>query len=92
MKNKKKINVIQAISNKSELPIDLLCGYPYMQLFGNREIIIEGVHGITKYQQDILSVNIANKKLCIRGRDLHLEYLNNNNMSLKGYIMNIEFE
>lgn len=91
-KKSNKINVVQALSNATQLPLDLLVGYPYMQIYGNREIVIEGVYGISKYNDDCLCVNISSKKLSVCGKNLRLDYLNNKNMSVKGYITGIEFE
>ncbi len=91
-KKKEQLNAIQTLSNKTSLPLDLLCGYPYLQLFSNRELLIEGVYGLCEYTSEKICVNVGKKKLSISGRSLNLGRLNNKNMSVTGYITNIEFE
>ena len=89
---KEKEGIITAFSRKSGLPIDTLTGYPYYQVFGNREIILEGVYKLSEYSEESVAINVGRQRLKINGKNLKLDCLAEGNAVIKGYITSIEYE
>ena len=93
-KNQKEkgLSLISKISSISELPIDTLLGYPLMQMYGNRELFIEGVTVLSNFDEERIFLKLGRLNLCIKGRKLNLKNLADENILISGYITSIEFE
>lgn len=64
---------------------------PLIEIVDNREMSIEGSRGIVEYNDDIIRVNLGKKLISIKGRGLTLQNLSKTNLSIKGYIICVEF-
>lgn len=65
---------------------------PYLELFGNREIRIEGCKGVLSYDEFLIRINTSGIIICLKGRGLSLKSLSPTCLVIEGYITAIEFD
>lgn len=89
-KKKTKQSLLSRLSNATKLPVDSLCGYPLMEIYGDRQILIEGSLNIDLYEEDKIFISYGKKSVRIFGEKLSLESLCENGLCVNGKIMSIE--
>lgn len=94
MKNNKKkhLNLTQKISEKSDIPFDMVFKNPYIIMCSNREIIVEDAGKLVHYDGEC--VKVMQRKTCIAvcGSNLRLVCLANNDIRVAGFINSVSFE
>lgn len=90
-KSEKK-SVVEAASDISMLPIDTLCGFPYIQIHGQRELSVEGHCTISGYDAGHIYVVCGKNTLCISGQDLEIKFMDKDALVVGGYISSLVFE
>lgn len=83
--------VIEKISNHLNIPKDTLMGASIMHITGQYEIYIENYKNIIEYKEDSIRLQGRNCKIYISGKNLHIEYFNDEDMKISGRIKNVEF-
>ena len=92
-KNKKThLGVVQRISQKSDIPFDMVFENPYIIMCSNREIVIEDAGRLVHY--DGGCVKIMQRKTCVSvcGSNLKILCLANNDIRVAGLIYSVSFE
>lgn len=88
-KNRKKsgeLPLLSRISEKTGLPLDVLSGCPYLQLYGGRCLIIEGKNRIEQYDERVLTVRCGENLLQIEGQKLRVSLLDRDALCINGTI------
>ena len=62
-----------------------------IELFGNKQIIIDGAKGVIDYSEDFLKIDLGNICLKISGRNLVIESFIYEQIDVKGEIISLEF-
>lgn len=73
-----------------ELPPGIIGG-AHIELFSNREMVVDGCKGIMEYSDSRICLNIGKGSLTICGSDLQLTSLGLDNAVISGTIVNVEF-
>lgn len=79
-----------ALASRVGLPLDILNGCPYMQLYGGRLLVTEGDCRILAYDENTLSVVCGKYEICIKGRGLCVNMLDKEALAVGGKIGSIE--
>ena len=62
-----------------------------IELYGNKEIIVDGCKGVTDYGDSFIKLNIGEKNLKISGRELVVTSYIYEQANIKGEIVSLEF-
>ena len=62
-----------------------------IELYGNKQIIIDGAKGVIDYSEDFLKIDLGNICLKISGRNLVIESFIYEQIDVKGEIVTVEF-
>ena len=84
--------LIQKIEELANIPKDVTEGLPYLSILGNTEIYIENYRGLLEYTHEIVRVQTQNGRIELNGTNLHVEYYSNDEMKIKGFIKEINFQ
>ncbi len=79
------------ISDNLKLPKEVLLGASVLHVTGQYEIYIENYKNIIEYTDTLIKLQGKTCKMYITGKNLHIEYFNNEDMKIKGRFKNIEF-
>ena len=85
-------NIISALSDISEIPVDIVGGGSLFQLYSDRELIIEGVKNLEYYDKNKVKIGLKSMTVAVQGDCLCIGFLSNMNMSVSGYIESISIE
>ncbi len=64
---------------------------PHFELFGNREILLEGCLGVFEYSDTYLKLKIARGSVIICGRGFDIVLFEDTVIRIKGTISSVEF-
>lgn len=67
---------------------DLGC---YIEIRGNKEVLIDGMSTIIDFSQERIVVLVKNKKVAINGKKLSLITMNDQRISIEGIIKSLEY-
>lgn len=62
-----------------------------IELYGNKQIIIDGAKGVIDYSEDFLKIDLGNICLKISGNKLVIESFVYEQIDVKGEIITVEF-
>ena len=62
-----------------------------IELYGNKQIIIDGAKGVIDYSEDFLKIDLGNICLKIAGHKLVIESFVYEQIDVKGEIVSLEF-
>lgn len=88
----KKTPLFSRLAEKTGLPVDILRGCPYIQLYGGRCLIVEGKNRIDRYDGQSISVRCGGNLLRIDGENLRVSLLDRDALCVNGYITAIYFD
>ena len=74
-----------------DLPADLVAGLSHMELLGDREFAMEGHTGILSFGTEQIDINTGALVVRIRGRDLALRSMTEDEVRIRGRIDAVEF-
>lgn len=80
-----------AAAEEWKLPKDVVAGEVLVSFVGRRSVTIENYRGILIYDDQTVKLQAKHCKLEIRGRRLHIEYYNQDEMKITGQIRTLEF-
>ena len=75
-----------------ELPKDLVYRAAIVTVMGNRELLLENYKGILEYEEYFASINTYIGIVNIKGYNLNLEKMTNDDIKITGKIDDIELE
>lgn len=90
-KNQTKRSLLENISQKSGIPLDLLSRKPLISLNSNREIIIEDAGKLENYDSGCVSLYQKDMLLTVCGKELELKFLSGGNIGVNGIITGLYF-
>ncbi len=64
----------------------------HIEMFGSRQILIEGCRGLLEYRENIIRVALYKKTLTVTGTNLHLENMTEDSITVCGTIDGTIFE
>lgn len=64
---------------------------PFIELNGNRELLIEGSRGVLEYTPSVIRVNTVDMIVTVSGRELDLRCISASALIIDGFITDIEF-
>lgn len=82
---------LQAVSEKLNLPKDLLLGAAILTLTGQNEAYIENHRGIIEYTDKLLKIQTKTCKIMITGSDLTIEYYTSEEIKINGRFNEIKY-
>ena len=62
-----------------------------IELFGNKQIIVDGCKGVIDYNEDFLKLDLGKIVLKVTGRNLIIDSYIYEQIDLKGEIVSVEF-
>ena len=62
-----------------------------MELFGNRQAVIEGCSGILDYESELVRVRAGKTILRIKGRGLHIKCMDSASLVVEGVLLSVEY-
>ena len=83
-KKKERINLIGNDNNRE------IKG-AHIEMFSNKEIIIDGCCGVCEYGNDYLRLNIGKGSLILNGCDFDIVFFENHLITVRGNISGLEF-
>ena len=66
-------------------------GLPYIEMTGNRRIIIEGSTGVLLYERESIKINTNKMVISFSGRGLTVRCISDSCVEIDGFITAIEF-
>ena len=73
------------------LPGDLVAGLSHMEVLGDRQLFLEGHEGILAYGTECIDVSAHGGVIRVRGRELALKSMTEDEVRILGTIDGIEF-
>ena len=64
---------------------------PFIEVNGNRELLIEGSRGVLEYTPSVIRINTADMIVTVSGRELDLRCISASALIIDGFITDIEF-
>ena len=80
------------LSQKMELPADLIALVPRMELTGNSEFSIEPHKGLLEYGSDQILLASSIGPVLVLGRGLRIQRMNHQRITLVGCIRSVELQ
>ena len=69
--------------------VDMLCGYPFIQIYNGRELVIEGNCRILEYTDTALSAVCKGKIITVNGRGMDVKLMDINALVISGVILSV---
>ena len=89
---KKSFNKIMAnISNITELPLNEICREFTAGISGRREITVDGVRSIIKYETEEIVLDVCGEYILVFGKGLQLKSFFKMSLCISGELDKIEF-
>lgn len=83
---KQRKNLLQKITERSDLPVEPLPGVPLVELAGENRVLIENHGGVTEYGRENIRVRVSYGQVCICGRELELAHMTRQQLVICGCI------
>ena len=80
-----------AAADNLKLPKDVVLGEVLISFVGRTSVVVENYRGILIYADQTVKLQARNCKLQFRGKRLHIEYYNHDEMKISGLIQSMEF-
>ena len=81
--------IMSVVSNKLELPMDILAGVPRIEIVGPGEVSIEPHKGLIEYSTYKITVSSAIGNIEVAGRGLLLKLMNSQRLEVVGEISSV---
>ncbi len=90
-KNKEsKYSIRQMVTKALELPVEL-SDLSKTTLLGNKEVSIQNFKGILEYETGLIRLNTRDFMIKITGQQLDIKSINDEDITVQGIILGIEF-
>ncbi len=91
MKNKK-YSAWQGFVRALNLPENAFVSQTHMELFGQKELVIEGAKGIIEYNDTIVRIQVKERSVLIQGQKLRVDMFLENVIVVRGMLSSLVFE
>ncbi len=82
----------EILTEKLELPGEIIMGLPLMALGGNRRLYVENHMGLLEYSDTIIRLRVKQGQVIIVGRGFFIEELQEKEVLASGKIQSIKFD
>lgn len=82
---------LEGLSEKLNLPQDILCSVPILTVTGTNQLCLENYKGIIEYTGEIIRIQTKNCRIHIEGKHLNIDYFTDDEMRISGNITRIEY-
>lgn len=82
----------EIISEKLDLPKDIILSVPRITIVGDNEITIENHKGIIVFDRNIIRINTKVKVVNIEGENFEILYIGDSTISVSGKFKSISYE
>lgn len=86
-----KKSVMERMSERLNIPTDILAGAPILMATGKNQICIENYKGIIEYNGNLIRVQTKICKISIEGKNLNIDYFTEDEMRISGMIQSIKY-
>ncbi len=90
-RNKRDKKIFSDAAELFDLPIDLLSGFPHVELMGNRQFYMENHCGILSYSEEEISVSAEGLIVRVFGKKLELMSMSADALRIRGTIERVEW-
>ena len=93
-KNKKQTVAMTAkdiLCEKLDVPLSVVENLSYMEMLGNRKVVIDGCLGVLDYSDCSVKLSLAKGTILFCGNNLCFKALNNGQAVIAGEISTVEF-
>ena len=84
-------DVIDLAAERLEIPTFGLHGLPRLTLTGNRQLLVEQHHGLTRYSSDVIELALQKGRIRIEGKNLRLVAMDKEAVLIAGEIKGLEY-
>jgi len=84
-------NIKEYISDKFDIPKEIIMNLPQISLTGNRELFIDNYKSILEYSDTLMRIKAADTIIKISGKSIYIENIGTDDISLSGFFDKIEF-
>lgn len=81
--------IMSAVSNKFDLPTDILAGVPRIEMIGSGEVSIEPHKGLIEYGTSRITVSSVMGNIEVTGHGLLLKSMNSQRIEIAGEISSV---
>ncbi|GAB6169643.1 sporulation protein YqfC [Clostridium carnis] len=82
----------EVLSEKLDLPKDVLLNLPKITILGDGEITIENHKGIIAFERSMIKVNTKNIPITIFGENFEILYIGESTIAISGKFKSIAYE
>lgn len=82
----------ELLTEKLDLPKDVVLNLPKITIIGNDEIIIENHKGIILFERNIIKINSKIKIINIEGENFEILYIGDSTITISGKFKSISYE
>lgn len=86
------MSVRDRITEKMQLPKEIILNYPKMTVVSNKEVTIENIIGIIEFSNENIRLNTETHILVICGNNLEINSLSLDEVVIRGKIEKLIFE
>lgn len=83
--------IMTAAAEDLKLPRDVVLGEVLVSFVGRGSVVVENYRGILLYDDNTVKLQAKHCKLLFRGRRLHIDYYDRDEMKISGFIQSLEF-
>lgn len=87
----KLLDLSEKLSDTLDIPYSSIPGISYIEITGNREVIVDGCKGILQYDEDVIKLNAGHLVIRFTGNDLTICSMQAEQALIKGQILSIDF-
>lgn len=82
----------EILTEKLDLPKDIVLNFPKITIVGNNEITIENHKGIILFERNIIKINTKIKVIDIEGDNFEILYIGDSTITISGKFKSISYE
>ena len=90
-KKQKSASAARFLDRALELPAGTVSGGATIIMHSDREVIVDGCRGVLSCSEEEIKLNIGNRGLLTKGRNLMIKNLTDREITIAGRITSIEF-
>ena len=79
------------LGNAMDLPPQMLPGFSHVELWQNRQAVIDGVKGVLSYSESDVQLNVGTLVVTFKGADLSIRSYQMEQLTLAGTIAEVHF-
>lgn len=89
---RRKGNLREVVADLFELPREVILDLPRVTLVGNVQLYVENHRGVVSYNEDQVRLSVNKGEIVIRGDQLQIKNLLEEELLIKGLIEGISYE